>query len=185
MVDVSGGGSLSTGIYRWLVTFVTALGETEAGVISTSVTAVAGDSASLTAIPISPSHSVTSRKIYRTTAGGSTFGLVTTLANNTTTTFLDTIADGSLGVAPPTVLTAVTGMEQFPVDAQERLFVNGLRFALATTQGDLRDNKWRDEWKKDVQRFWGEYKQGANEPMVLPRYGVVQGIRGGYWPRWT
>jgi hypothetical protein len=108
---------------------------------------------------------------------------VTTLADNTTTTYTDNTADASLGATAPTVLTAVTGTEQFPEDAQERLFVEGLRSAMASAMGDLRDNKWQQEWEKEVRRFWGEYKQGRNEPTAMPRYGTVQGIRGGYWPR--
>jgi hypothetical protein len=126
---------------------------------------------------------VTSRKLYRTAAGGSTYLLAATIADNSTTTYTDSLVDGSLGAAAPTVLTAITGTEQFPEDAQERLFVEGLKVMLATSQGDLRDVKWRDEWKKDVKRFWGEYKQGRNEPTVMPSYGSISGIRGGSWPR--
>ncbi len=44
----------------------------------------------------------TSRKVYRTAVGGAQLKLLTTLADNTTTTFLDTIADGSLGANVPT-----------------------------------------------------------------------------------
>ena len=172
-----------TGVYTYLVTFVTASGETEAGVASNSIT-LANQKGNLSAIPVSPCHSVTSRKIYRTAAGGATYGLVTTISDNSTTTLVgDSLADGSRGAAPPTVLTAVTGTEQFPEDAQERLFVGGLAVMLATSQGDLRDNKWREEWKKDVKRFWGEYKQGQNEPQGMPRFGVINSIRGGWWPQ--
>jgi hypothetical protein len=44
---------------------------------------------------------VISRKVYRTEAGGSTYKLLATIANNTATTFVDNVADGSLGVEPP------------------------------------------------------------------------------------
>lgn len=178
---VGAAGAL-TGVYSYKVTFVTAAGETEAGVVSNNVSPVA-QRINLSGIPTSPCRSVTSRKIYRTAAGGSTYLLAATIADNTTTTLEDNVVDGSLGAAAPTVLTAVTGTEQFPEDSQERLFVGGLKVMMGTSQGDLRDNKWREEWKKDVMRFWGEYKQGRNEPTAMPRYGVVQGIRGGYWPR--
>lgn len=171
-----------TGVYSYLVTFVTAAGETEAGVASNSIT-LANQKGNLSSIPVSPCRSVTARKIYRTAAGGSTYGLVTTISDNTTTTLTgDSLADGSLGVAPPTVLTAITGTEQFPEDAHERLFVMGLTHKMATQSGDVRDLKWKEEWKKDVMRFWGEYKQGRNEPISMPRYGVVTGLRGGGWP---
>lgn len=49
---------------------------------------------------------VTSRKIYRTAAGGSQLKLLTTIADNVTTSFLDTIADGSLGADIPVSNTA-------------------------------------------------------------------------------
>jgi hypothetical protein len=44
----------------------------------------------------------TSRKVYRTTVGGSQLKLLTTLADNTTTTYADATADGSLGANAPT-----------------------------------------------------------------------------------
>jgi hypothetical protein len=49
------------------------------------------------------SASVTARKIYRTAAGGADLRLVTTLANNTATTYVDTLADAGLGPPAPTV----------------------------------------------------------------------------------
>lgn len=48
------------------------------------------------------SYGVNARKIYRTVAGGSTYKLVTTISDNTTTTYDDNIADGSLGATAPT-----------------------------------------------------------------------------------
>lgn len=180
-----GAGLLSAGAYQWKVTFVTASGETEGGAPSTSLTLAVSHKAALTNVGTSPCRSVTSRKIYRTAAGGTEFKLAGTISDNTTTTFSDNTPDASLGATAPTVAGATTGLEQFPEDAQERLLVKGLRAYMATAQGDLRDNKWYEDWRKDVQRFWGEYKQGQNEPTVMPRFGVVQGIRGGYWPRWN
>lgn len=44
----------------------------------------------------------TSRKLYRTVVGGAQLKLVTTLANNTATTYTDSTADGSLGANAPT-----------------------------------------------------------------------------------
>jgi hypothetical protein len=45
---------------------------------------------------------VTARKVYRTVAGGSQLKLLTTIADNTTTTYTDNVADGSLGTNAPT-----------------------------------------------------------------------------------
>lgn len=55
----------------------------------------------VTGIPIGGTG-VTSRKVYRTAAGASQLKLLTTIANNTATTFTDTTADGSLGANIPT-----------------------------------------------------------------------------------
>lgn len=68
--------------------------------IPTSNTLIAG-AASLSAIAVGPSGT-TSRKVYRTTVGGSQLKLLTTIADNTTTTYSDSTADGSLGANAPT-----------------------------------------------------------------------------------
>lgn len=67
----------------------------------------------LTAIPLGNSL-VTARKVYRTPAntGGGTLKLVTTLADNTTTTYTDTVADAALGAAALTVGTAQAAQVQ-------------------------------------------------------------------------
>jgi hypothetical protein len=67
----------------------------------------------LTAIPLGNSL-VTARKIYRTPAntGGGTLKLVTTIADNTTTTFTDTVSDAALGAAALTVSTAQAAQVQ-------------------------------------------------------------------------
>ena len=61
----------------------------------------------LTSISTGPGGT-TARNVYRTEAGGSTLKLLTTISNNTTTTFNDTIADGSLGASAPTGATLNT-----------------------------------------------------------------------------
>jgi len=100
-------GNLSNGVYRTLATFVTADGETQAGGISAPVT-VANNAVNgkmeYSGIPIGGSL-VTARKLYRTAANGSTYLLLTTLTNNTATTYTDNIADASLGAQAPTTNT--------------------------------------------------------------------------------
>jgi DNA-binding transcriptional LysR family regulator len=61
----------------------------------------------LTAIPLGSSL-VTARKVYRTPAnsGGGALKLVATIADNTTTTLVDTVPDAALGAAALTVSTA-------------------------------------------------------------------------------
>lgn len=103
----AGAAGSPNGVYRYAVTFTTAVGETlglEIGPIT--LTNVKG---SLTALPLGGSTSgVTGRKIYRTLAGGATGTekLVATIADNTTTTLLDNVADGALGATIPTTDTS-------------------------------------------------------------------------------
>jgi uncharacterized phiE125 gp8 family phage protein len=100
-------GNVDNGAHRYLATFVTAEGETQAGVVSSAVTVAdktVNGQVALTAIPLGGS-SVTARKLYRTTAGGSTYLLLATIADNTTTTYTDNIADASLGAGAPTTNT--------------------------------------------------------------------------------
>ncbi len=95
-----------TGAYTYKITFVTVIGETNGGTTSAVVNPNT-DKVNLTNIPIGPTGT-TARKIYRTAAGGvdGTQKLVTTLADNSTTTYTDSTADGSLGVLVPSTNTA-------------------------------------------------------------------------------
>jgi len=86
-----------TGPLYYAVTFVTANGETEKGVQSSVVNPTA-QQVNLTAIPTGTNGVVTARKIYRATVSNGLFQLVTTIADNTTTTYTDNVASGSLGV---------------------------------------------------------------------------------------
>ena len=100
-------GNVDNGAHRHLATFVTADGETQAGEVSVAVTvadkAVNGKIA-LTGIPVGGA-AVTARKLYRTVAGGSTYLLLATLADNSTTIYADNIADSALGAGAPVANT--------------------------------------------------------------------------------
>jgi len=100
-------GNVDNGAHRYRATFVTSTGETQAGIISAAVTvadkAVNGN-VELTAIPLGGAL-VTSRKLYRTAANGTTYLLLATISNNTATTYTDNIADTSLGAEAPTANT--------------------------------------------------------------------------------
>ena len=56
----------------------------------------------LSAIPLGPVVT-TERRLYRTEGGGTAYKRLATISDNTTTTYADNIADGSLGVAAPAV----------------------------------------------------------------------------------
>jgi hypothetical protein len=93
-----------SGAYQYKVTYVNSSApdaESDVSSASTSLT-VAGGSVLLSDISVAPtSFAVSARNIYRTEAGGSTFKRLTTLSNNSATTFVDNVADVSLGVAAP------------------------------------------------------------------------------------
>jgi len=89
------GIGILTGTYYWAMTYVTAGGEEILGSVSNTLTST-NKRIDLT-LPIGYAG-VTSRKIYRTEAGGSTLKLLTTIADNTTLTYTDNIVDAALGV---------------------------------------------------------------------------------------
>jgi len=104
-----GAGNVDNGAHRYLVTFVTADGETDAGVLSAVVTVAdktTNGKTQVSAIPVGGA-AVTARKLYRTVAGGAVALFLATIADNTTTTYLDNTADSALGVQAPTTNTTV------------------------------------------------------------------------------
>lgn len=163
----AGDAGALTGAYTFKITYVTAVGETEGGTASNSVT-LATQKANLTEIPVSLSPQVTSRKVYRPIAGDTvSYLLAATIADNTTTVLTGhNVADGALGVAMPTVLTAVTGMEEFPEDFHELLIVP----ALAAKLDPSKRFDW-EHWEKKSRRLWNDQMQGQNVVHVMPRYG--------------
>jgi len=109
------GGSCTAGTHSYVVTFTSVgAGETTAGTASSIITCVltTGQTVPLSTIPTGPAGTI-SRKIYRTVAGNTgSYLLLTTIADNTTTTFSDTIADASLGAAAPVSnTTAVANLQ--------------------------------------------------------------------------
>lgn len=89
------------GVYYYRLTFVTANGETEYGTASAPITVV-DKKVELSSIPTGTTK-CTARKIYRTAAGASAYACqyVGTISDNTTTTYSDNLADGSLGSSVP------------------------------------------------------------------------------------
>lgn len=132
-------GNVDTGAHRYLVTFVTADGETEAGAPSAAV--VVADQAVngkvvVSNIPLGGA-AVTARKLYRTAAGASTYLLRATIADNSTTSYTDNLADASLGAGAPAVNTTDDPQLAMLV-ASVRLAVETLtRRALVTQTWDL------------------------------------------------
>jgi uncharacterized phage protein gp47/JayE len=92
-----------TGVMEYAVSFLTVAGESLQGPDSNAVYANA-QRMTLTGIPLG-GPGTTGRRIYRQQDGGN-YQLLTTINDNTTTTFADNVANASLGGAPLAVQTA-------------------------------------------------------------------------------
>lgn len=90
-------GVLENKVYQYKVTFYYDDGESNANDTATSITPTASHKVELSDIPTGTAGRVTQRKLYRTTGGGSTFKLLTTISDNTTTTYSDNVPDSGLG----------------------------------------------------------------------------------------
>jgi hypothetical protein len=117
-------GTGLTGAYSYKMTFVNSQSaESDVNPVSNTLTA-ANENIRLTSIPVAPqSHGVSSRRLYRTAAGGSTYKRLATIADNTTTTYDDAIADASLGANAPTDNGVPTKYSAI-IYHQDRLFFN-------------------------------------------------------------
>jgi hypothetical protein len=114
----TGGSLVDDGTYYWSVTFYDSIGETsQFGGVSARLGL--GNTAADITLPTHSDPRVVGRKLYRSvhTPSGSPSGhfLVATIANNTTTAYKDTTADGSLGAAIP--LSNTTGPSTVPLSA--------------------------------------------------------------------
>jgi len=91
-------GNIDVGDHYYKVTFVNDYGETDIGATSNLVTTVGGNQqVDLTNIPVSTVGDVIERKIYRTKASSpSYYYLLTTILDNSTTTYPDNTADAGL-----------------------------------------------------------------------------------------
>jgi len=107
LISPAAAGNIEDGVHKYAVVFYNAAGSTTP---SDTISVTVADKTTngkvvLTGIPLGPTGT-TGRKIYRTLAGASTLTLLTTIADNTTTTYTDNIADGSLSGAVPTANAA-------------------------------------------------------------------------------
>ena len=93
-----GTSGVLTGTYYYAMTYIVDGVEVVLGTVSNTVT-VSNETIDLD-IPVGIA-TTTKRKIYRTDANGSQLKLLTTIADNTTLTYSDNNADGTLGVNIP------------------------------------------------------------------------------------
>jgi hypothetical protein len=177
-INVASGGLNGPVTYR--VTYVHPDGATEGGFVSASVNPVL-QQVDVDPIPISESRRVTGRGVYRTVAGGAQHKLVATIADNVTTSMRDTTLDGSLGVNVPTPSTAVTGLERFPADFHEQIFVGGLIAMLRAATKQVPFSMFSEDWRRNVRRMWADQRSDRHIPRAMPRYGGGQGITRRRW----
>jgi hypothetical protein len=122
-------GALSAGTYVYKTTYVnSALVEGDVGLESNSFAVSAGGGQiNVSSIPTGAlSYGVARRKLYRSYYSGatwSTFALVTTINDNSTTTYTDNIANSALGADAPTD-QGVPPLYSTIITHQNRLFCN-------------------------------------------------------------
>ena len=100
---------MNNGTHSYVVTDVSAGGESSAGPSSNVVALVGNSRVQLTTIPLGPAGT-TGRRIYRTKAGNNGDPFFLALINdNTTTSFLDNVADGGLPNTLPAFYASLGG----------------------------------------------------------------------------
>lgn len=120
----SSAGGVLTGEYQYKITNVNSYSvESDVGPRTSTLTAAAGRLTISSIQTFAASYGVSARKIYRTIAGGSTFKLLTTISDNTTTSYVDNNADSTLGATAPTD-QGVPPMYSTCIYHQNRLFMN-------------------------------------------------------------
>lgn len=131
------------GAYYYAQSYITSGGEEVIGSVSNTLTVT--NKQVLLTLPLGY-EGTTSRKIYRTTASGSTLYLVATIDDNTTLTYTDNTADSSLGAQilptnnalPKPYFLVVSGQKMFGIKTSlypTQVFITGVNneiFDLAT-----------------------------------------------------
>lgn len=122
-LSTSPGTNLGIGTYQYAITLLTQGGETTLSPTATITTTANNQAVTLSAIPIgtsltnlpaSATNTVIGRNIYRTLAGGTTFYLLATLQDNSSTTYSDTTPDNTLAARPPAPTVNTSGVMLWP-----------------------------------------------------------------------
>lgn len=158
-----------TGVFLYKVTFVTADGET-LGIQSSALT-LSNQKGAISSIPTFPTFvPVTSRKLYRTVNAGSTFKLLTTFTDNTTTTYTDNTADGSLGADAP---SDYTGLEVIPDEYARGVISEGLTQKDLFGKGDGRSGgEAMKDWMQALARAFAHRQIGQDNPIRVGDLGL-------------
>lgn len=98
----TGGAGNPNGAYQYKIGYMNSASVFGNPSTASTTFVVASTKVELNSLPVAPqSHGVSSRRIYRTVTSGATFFVLTTINDNTTTTYSDDTADASLGAAAP------------------------------------------------------------------------------------
>ncbi len=112
------GTNLGTGVYQYVLTFVTPGGETTPSPAVTVTTTSSNRAVNLSALPVgsqgTTNNPVIGRNLYRTLVGGTTFYLLATIADNTTTSYSDTTPDSALNGKAQPPLVNTSGIMRWP-----------------------------------------------------------------------
>lgn len=113
LTPAAGAAGVLTGTYAYKVTYsiqdgTVVLSESNFSAASADVT-LSAQKGALTNIPVSPDATVTNRRLYRTTSGGSTYFFLAAIDNNDTTYTDDTPDAGLSTIAAPTDLGEPAG----------------------------------------------------------------------------
>ncbi len=119
---VSGTG-LGTGTYQYAATFLTEGGETPPSPLVQVTTTTGNQKVSLLSIPVgsstttlpgSATNVIIGRNLYRTLVGGSILYLLTTLQDNSTSSYSDNITDATLTNRPQPPVVNTSGVMLWP-----------------------------------------------------------------------
>lgn len=116
-VAKTAGAGMGIGVYEYAVSLLSEGGESTPSPVASVTTTSGNQQVSLSTIPLGPTlttipglyvNTVIGRNIYRTLVGGSVLYLLTTIPDNTTTTYTDSASDASISSQPqpPTVNTS-------------------------------------------------------------------------------
>lgn len=117
------GAGLGVGTYKYAVTLLSQGGESTPSPVTTVTTTSGNQKVTLSAIPVGPSstsvpgtavNTVIGRNIYRSLVGGTVLFWLSTIADNTSTTYSDGAADSMLTGMPSPPVVNTSGVMLWP-----------------------------------------------------------------------
>jgi len=171
-------GSVITGDYQYKVTYVNSnLVESDIGGTTPTFTA-ASENILLTSIPVAPqSFGVGSRRIYRTESSGIVFYRLTTLSNNTTTTYEDnTLSSDLSGITAP----SDNGV---PPNYQSILYHSGRMFCIDPSDNTVKYSEVANPYTFKALSFRYIGDKTGDIPLTLQVYdnAVIVGCKRSHW----